>query len=317
MSDRTLDIREKGWGDDVYGRLQATVAELADEQAPVAVFDFDNTLIYGDIGELFSHYLIDEVAYRYDLDAFWTLIDEADGREHIRELTDRVLALDPVARLESPAYRQYLAEMGAVYGRKYAREGKAACYRWAVRLHVGMHPDQIRELTLRAVDRELARPLGVEERRTRRGETVRIRRGIRRHTQMYELVRALDDVGFDVWVVSATNEWSVQAFAERAFGVPRQRVLGNRVVADDDGILTDRTRDPVLFGQGKVDIIEETIGRAPALVFGDSDTDLEMLQAATHLAVLIDRGEQVMLDAAAECNWAVQPQEAFDHERGI
>lgn len=317
MSDRTLDIREQGWGDDVFDRLQATAAELAGEQAPVAVFDFDNTLICGDIGELFSHYLIDELAYRYDLDGFWRLIDEADGREYIRELTDRVLALDPDARPKSPAYRQYLAEMGAVYGRKYAREGKAACYRWAVRLHVGMRPEQIRELTLRAVDRELARPLGVEERRTRRGETVRIRRGIRRHTQMYELVRALDDVGFDVWVVSATNEWSVQAFAERAFGVPSQRVLGNRVVADDDGVLTDRTRDPVLFGQGKVDIIEEKIGRAPALVFGDSDTDLEMLQAATHLAVLIDRGEQVMLDAAAEYDWAVQPQEAFDHERGI
>ncbi|MGM0556351.1 MAG: HAD family hydrolase [Myxococcota bacterium] len=319
MSAHPLDIQPAGWAPAVFERLQRAAGELvdADIDAPVAVFDFDNTLIRGDIGELFSHYLIDEVAYRYDLDAFWALIDEADGRGHIRSLTERLLSMDPTERRATPDYRQYLAEMGAVYGRKYAREGKAACYRWAVRLHVGLRPADIRELTHRAIDREVARALEVEERTTTRGETVRISRGIRRHAQMRELIDALERVGFDVWVVSATNQWSVEAFAERAFGVPRERVLGNRVAEADDGILTDRTLQPVLFGDGKVDIIAQEIGRRPALVFGDSTTDLEMMRHASHLGVLIDRGEQAMRDAAEEYDWAVQPQDAFEHERGI
>lgn len=317
MRDEPLQIGAQGWAPDVYQRLQRVAADLSDADSPVAVFDFDNTLIRGDIGELFSHYLIDEVAYRYDLDEFWALIDEADGREHIRELTRRVLSLDPDARRESPAYRQYLAEMGAVYGRKYAREGKAACYEWAVRLHVGMRPKQIHALTQRAIDRELARPLEVEQRRTTRGETVRISRGIRRHLQMHELTRAMQRAGFDVWVVSATNQWTVEAFARRAFGVLPHRVLGNRVARDDDGILTDRTLDPVLFREGKVEIIEREIGRQPAVVFGDSDTDLDMLCHASHLAVLVDRGEEMMQQQAREHDFAVQPQDAFDHERGV
>ena len=316
MREEPLQIGAEGWAPDVYRRLQEVASELSDTEAPVAVFDFDNTLIRGDIGELFSHYLIDELAYRYDLDAFWELIDEADGRKHIRELTGRVLALDPAERRQSPDYRQYLAEMGAVYGRKYAREGKAACYEWAVRLHVGMRPGQIHDLTQRAVDRELARPLEVEERRTSRGETVRISRGIRRHVQMHELSAAMERAGFEVWVVSATNQWTVEAFAERAFGVPRARVLGNRVARGEDGVLTDKTLAPVLFREGKVEIIEREIGRQPAVVFGDSDTDLDMLRHASHLAVLVDRGEEMMREQAREHGFAVQPQDDFDHDRG-
>jgi phosphoserine phosphatase len=317
MGERPLDIDADGWAPSVYERIQRAAGALADEPSPLAVFDFDNTLIHGDIGELFSHYLIDELGYRYDLDAFWELIDEEDGRTHIRDLTERVLALDPEARPGSPEYRQYLAEMGAVYGRKYAREGKSACYEWAVRLHVGMQPEQIRRLTQLAVDREIARALGIEERATRRGETVRIRRGIRRHVQMHALIRAMEAAGYEVWVVSATNQWSVEAFAERAFGVPRERVLGNRVARADDGSLTDETLEPVLYREGKVEIIEREIGRRPAMVFGDSDTDLDMLEYASHLAVLVDRGEAAMRDAASEHGWAVQPQDAFDHERDI
>jgi phosphoserine phosphatase len=74
---------------------------------------------------------------------------------------------------------------------------------------------------------------------------------------------------------------------------------------------------PVLFGDGKVHIIDQEIGRTPSLVFGDSDTDLEMMRAATHLGVLIDRGEQAMREAAEAYDWAIQPQDSFDHEREI
>lgn len=306
-----------GWSSEVERRLRQALVELEGEDGPVAVFDFDNTLIRGDIGELFSHYLIDEFSYRYDLDAFWALIDREDGRESIRALTQALRGVSPRARARSRVYCDYLAEMGAVYGRKYARAGKEACFRWAVRLHVGLSPAQIREWTHEAIDREIRRPLAVESRRTGRGEVVRIRRGIRRHVEMRELMDTLVARGFEVWVVSATNQWSVEAFAERAFGVPRERVLGNRVAEGEDGLLCDTTLEPVLFGQGKVEIIEEVIGRRPALVFGDSVTDREMMRLATHLAVLVDRGEEAMLRAAKTHGWAVQPQRDLTHDAGF
>ncbi|WP_168210854.1 HAD family hydrolase [Persicimonas caeni] len=303
-------IEQLNWSDAVYTRLcDAVDRAVGGTERPVAVFDFDNTCIFRDIGELFSHYLIDEIGYRYELDAFWQLIDPRDGREHIRELTETLLAMPVDERRTSDVYEQYLAEMGAIYARKYVREGAAPCYEWAVRLHVGMTPDEIRRQTVRAMEREIGGDIECEVRRTRRGEDVRINHGIRIHEEFRRLMPALEALGFDVWVVSATNQWTVETFAERAFDVPRERVLGNRVCMGDDGVLGDETCQPVLYRQGKVDIIAQEIGAQPALVFGDSFTDFEMMCHASELAVLIDRGNDELRREAIERSFAIQPQE--------
>ena len=294
-------IDRLNWHDEVYGSL----CRLLDQPAktpdgpPLAVFDFDNTCIFHDIGELFSHYLIDEMLYRYDLEAFWELIDPRDGRAHIRELVERLQALPEDERTASPSYAQYLAEMGAVYARKYMREGTAACYEWAVRLHVGLTPDQLRRRSREAIELEIGRTLEREIRRTTRDEQVRINRGIRVHEEFRQLIGALECAGWEVWVVSATNQWTVETIAELAFGVPAS------------GTLSDQTVEPVLYRQGKVDIIRQEIGRHPALVFGDSQTDFEMLCSATELAVLVDRGLPELRQEALDRGWAVQPQEAL------
>jgi phosphoserine phosphatase len=318
MNETNGDIERGGWQAGVYRRLcEAVDSALGAAEAPVAVFDFDNTCIFGDIGELYSHYLIDEVAYRYDLDAFWELIDPRDGRDHIRGLAERLLELAPAERVSSPAYREYLAEMGAVYARKYEREGASSCYEWAVRLHVGMRPDEIRRGTVEAIWREVDADVDVERRQTSRQKVVRIARGIRIHREIRQLIAALDELGFEVWVVSATNQWTVETFAELEFGVPTQRVLGNRIAFADDGLLSSRTVEPVLYRQGKADIIEQEIGRRPALVFGDSWTDFEMMCQAEHLAVLIDRGRDDLRRRAGELGWAIQPQRELTHTRQL
>lgn len=313
------DIERGGWTQGVYRRLcEAVDAAVGAAEAPVAVFDFDNTCIFGDIGELFSHYLIDEVGYRYDLDAFWRLIDPRDGRDHIRGLAEALLAAPPEARKAGAIYEEYLAEMGAVYARKYRREGASSCYEWAVRLHVGMLPDEIRRGTVEAICREVDADVDVELRGTSRGNDVRIARGIRIHREFRQLISALDDLGFEVWVVSATNQWTVETFAEREFGVPAERVLGNRLAFEADGrILSDRTLAPVLYRQGKADIIAQEIGRQPALVFGDSWTDFEMMCQASQLAVLIDRGQAELRAEAEDLGWAIQPQDALTHTRQL
>lgn len=313
MMDTTQpQIEQLNWTDEVYSRLCDTVERaVGTDQRPVAVFDFDNTCIFRDIGELFSHYLIDEIGYCYDLDSFWQLIDPRDGREYIRGLTDTLLAMAPDERRASKVYEKYLAEMGAIYGRKYVREGAAPCYEWAVRLHVGMTPDEIRRQTVLAMRREIGAEIECEVRRTRRGEDVRINHGIRIHEEFRRLMPALEAAGFDVWVVSATNQWTVETFAERIFGVPRERVLGNRVHMGDDGVLGDETCQPVLYRQGKVDIIAQEIGRQPALVFGDSFTDFEMMCDASELAVLVDCGNKELRRQANERGFAIQPQSAL------
>ncbi len=301
-----------GWREDVHRRLSdlleggPAVSGGSCGDAPVVVFDFDNTCIFGDIGELFSHFLIDEMRYRYDLDDFWEQIHVDDGRVELRELTERVLAVDVAERVDSKLYHQYLAQMGALYGRRLMRAGKRDCYEWAVRLHAGLTPHELTRWTAEAIERELVREIYIEKRQTRRGEDVEIGRGIRLLREMYELIQALDKAGFEVWIISATNIWSVRVFGAY-FGVPPERVLGNQVEIEN-GVLTGKTCTPVLFREGKVAIIDEVIGKRPMLVAGDSVTDYEMLCEAQELALVIDSGSTLLRSEGKKRGWAIQPQ---------
>ncbi|MFU8806051.1 MAG: HAD family hydrolase [Bradymonadaceae bacterium] len=314
-------LPRRGWRVDVHERLSEVIEHRRMDQgtgsrtAPVAVFDFDNTCIVNDIGELFSHYLIDEMLYRYDLDAFWDLIHPEDGRDELLRLTKTLSSAVPDPG-SHPDFERYLGDMGALYGRRLGRAGKADCYEWAVRLHVGMRPDEVRRLADLAIRRELGRALYEEQRTSSCGRTTTISRGIRVIEEMHTLIRTLDRSGFDVWIVSASNIWTVEVFAA-FFGVPTERVLGNRLVEDDDGVLTAETSRPVLFRQGKVEAIERYIGQRPVLAFGDAETDLEMLAWASDLAVVIDKGCDVLMKEARRSGWAVQPQHELHHLEDI
>jgi phosphoserine phosphatase len=78
----------------------------------------------------------------------------------------------------------------------------------------------------------------------------------------------------------------------------------------DYGVLTDELVPPALFRQGKVDAIERDIGTIPQIVFGDSDTDYEMM-AAAKLGIVIDHGNIKMREGALEHGWLLQPQRAL------
>jgi phosphoserine phosphatase len=95
--------------------------------------------------------------------------------------------------------------------------------------------------------------------------------------EMRDLVRRLQEAGCEVWAVSSTNQWVIQA-AMPHFGIPEERVLAAavRVV---DGKITDRLiRVPT--GEGKPKVIEEAIHRAPDAAFGNSIWDAAMLGIA-------------------------------------
>lgn len=295
-----------GWTPEVRGRIAETIRSAPRSERRVAVFDFDNTCILGDIGELYSHFLIDELLYRYDLEAFWELIDEADGRDTIRELAHAALDLSEAERHTSEVYERYLAEMGALYGRKLVRDGKANTYAWAILLHVGISELDMKTFSQRTIDLELKRPVGVETRQTSRGENVRINRGMRPFDEIARLMRSLERRGFEVWIVSASNRWSVETFGAH-FGIANERVIGNDVYVEY-GVLTDELVPPALFRRGKVDAIEREIGVPPTLVFGDSDTDYDMMATARGAGVVIDHGNAIMRAGAEEHGWVIQPQ---------
>src|SRR5437762_2856943 len=97
--------------------------------------------------------------------------------------------------------------------------------------------------------------------------------------EMRDLVQRLQRGGVEVWAVSSSNQWIIEA-GMRRFGIPRERILAAEV-AIENGIITDRLiRIP--SGPGKADAIREKIGAAVDVAFGNTRWDAEMLQLARH-----------------------------------
>lgn len=103
-----------------------------------------------------------------------------------------------------------------------------------------------------------------------------------------ELLSYLRANGFKTFIVSGGGVEFMRVFAEKAYGIPPEQVVGS------SGTVKYRlsaTGKPELYKEAKVEFIDDGpgkpvginrfIGRRPILAFGNSDGDLQMLQYAT------------------------------------
>jgi phosphoserine phosphatase len=123
---------------------------------------------------------------------------------------------------------------------------------------------------------------------------------------MRELVRFLSGAGVEVWIVSASNRWAVQAAAEHMDVLP-ERVLAVESEVEA-GVLTSRMILPVTCEGGKVEAIRQRMGVVPVLACGDSFGDREMLEHAKRaIAVgLMSSPDTEFLRYARTRGWPVQ-----------
>ncbi|WP_209596366.1 HAD family hydrolase [Ruegeria sp. HKCCSP351] len=125
---------------------------------------------------------------------------------------------------------------------------------------------------------------------------------------MVELLRYLRDEGFKTYIVSGGGIHFMRVFAEDAYGIPPEQILGS--YADStykviDGSPTIIKAPGLAFiddKEGKPINIERTIGRRPILAAGNSDGDFAMLDWTTsgdgpRLGILIHHTD-------AEREWA-------------
>jgi len=118
--------------------------------------------------------------------------------------------------------------------------------------------------------------------------------------EMKDLVFRLQDIGSEIWAVSSTSEWVIQA-GMKHFGIPANRILA-AAVAVEDGKVTDKViRVP--SGIGKPQAIRDVIARTPDAVFGNSIWDVDMLEIARHPFVINPTPE--LLTISGERKWPV------------
>lgn len=118
--------------------------------------------------------------------------------------------------------------------------------------------------------------------------------------ELQELVQQLAAQGCEIWAVSSTNNWVVEAGAA-AFGIPAERVLA-ATLAVEDGLVTDRLLRVPTDGL-KQTAIEEVIGKPVDAVFGNSMHDFAMLARARDAYAINPNRD---LEAkAAELSWNI------------
>lgn len=122
--------------------------------------------------------------------------------------------------------------------------------------------------------------------------------------EIQDLMAAARTMGWKVWIVSASVTPVVQAFASH-YGQESDCVIGMDLRVES-GRYCAELAGPATYRQGKVDAIQDRIGRLPDLAVGDTLTDLEMLQSAGE-ALLIGPRHPDLLPLAKQNGWAVQP----------
>jgi phosphoserine phosphatase len=99
-----------------------------------------------------------------------------------------------------------------------------------------------------------------------------------------ELLAYLRANGFKTFIVSGGGIAFMRTFSEKAYGIPPEQVVGSSVVAE----FQDKDGKPVLVRQPKINFINDKagkpigiyqqIGRRPILAFGNSDSDIQMIE---------------------------------------
>jgi len=271
---------------------------------PVAVFDFDNTCIRGDIGRAFYDRMVRERRIRFS-DDVWKAVPE-DKRAALRAAWTELNKLPEDQRDDSTAMKTFRKLAHQAYWSLCHEAPADQCYPWQVRFYAGYQPSTLNRLAYDVINEELKRPLGSEQIKTGPDDPAPAitSSGIRIYDEIRELMFELRRNGFEVYIVTAGPQWVV-AGAARHFAVASEYVIGMRTKIKD-GKLTSEIDPPPTFKEGKVQAIQKYIGVQPVLVLGDSWTDADMLSYAKH-AVLIDRGYADLKERAVQAGWWIQP----------
>lgn len=118
--------------------------------------------------------------------------------------------------------------------------------------------------------------------------------------EMKELIGRLHEAGCEVWAVSSSNQWVIEA-GMKHFEIPRARILAAEVEIAG-GLATNRlVRVP--SGVGKPQALREVAKRDVDAAFGNSRWDAEMLAMAKHAFAVNPNAD--LRDIAQQRGWTV------------
>lgn len=308
---------------------------------PVALFDWDNTVIKNDVGDAVTFWMIANGKIRQPPGQDWANTSPfltVEARAALLAACGvTVPAGDPLPTETNPACADEIlsvyydgkttALQAAFAGWNYRRMEPA--YAWAAQLLAGYTPDEVRAFAAAAIAQNLAAAEGA----TQTVGTRSVNGYLRVYDQIRDLIGALQTNGFAVWIVTASPQHVVEAFAPMV-GVDAARVIGIPSLLDGAGKLTahfagcgpvaDGEDTMITYIEGKRCWINKVVygDATPAAILprpvddrqvfgaGDSDTDVDFLRDATALKLVLNRNKKELMCNAyndAGLSWLINP----------
>jgi phosphoserine phosphatase len=289
------------WGADAREAIVRALASA--ERGARVLFDFDNTIVRGDLGDVALLALLDHgTLARPSREAWGPLTDEAHDAI-ARAFGDRA-RVGP----HEPGHAGLLALLAQVLVRETLPSGRAAfepsrtsCLRGSyfamAALVDALTPAERVALAERAWADASARALEA----TRLVEGHAVATSIRARPAMLALRTLAEDAGLEAWIVTASHEDLVRTIAPR-LGFAAERVIGarpSRSLADwprveGAAVMTyDVGKRAHVAHHAEGMPIARALAHTPriAIACGDADTDHAMLEDARAAIVLVDRGQ--------------------------
>lgn len=329
----------EGWYGDNKARLERLMADHCHEKGdkPVAVFDWDNTVIKNDVGDATFYWLLRNDRIRPPGHGDWSTTSRYLTPEAAAALGEACPA--DVRTLPTGTDTGCADELLSVYGNGTTTAGKKAFdgydhrriepqYAWLAQLLHGWTPRQVRSFAAAARAENLAAPQGA----TQQVGTAKVTGWVRYYDQQRDLIRALKASGFDVWIVSASPEPVVDVWA-RGVGIAPDHAVGIRNTTEHGrltshlkgcGGVRDGEDRMITYIDGKRCWINQEIfgvrgpaaervqpaARRQVFAAGDSDTDVSFLRDATGLRLVLNRNKNELMCRAyddGDGRWLVNP----------
>ena len=277
---------------------------------PVAVFDWDNTVVFNDIGDYFFKWMLENNLFRFnpweDISPYFT--DKAI--DHLNKTCKNEKGFidgtkNDCFELLNNIYTKGVLPDGSDPFSGYDPDLYQPAYALLAHMFAGYAEHSMKILCEQAV------------KEAQKEEEVFI------YPEMEWLINELADNGFDVWVITASPELLVASFAKKV-GIKAENVIGIRNVVEN-GIITADLKGCGTFKDGENRMMTyrigkrcwmneiifgitgeaamtpaEDISKRPLFVAGDSDTDYHFMIDATGLRLLINREKPEITKEAFE-----------------
>ncbi|MFG2995668.1 haloacid dehalogenase-like hydrolase [Streptomyces sp. NPDC048340] len=339
-----------GWYGDNQARLQQLIDEYGNcnpyrpsRNKPVAVFDWDNTVVKNDVGDATMFWLLRNGKIRQPARGDWSTTSRYLTPAAAEALAGACAGLArPGAPLPTgtPAGAGCADELNAVYGTAATTAGAAAfagwdrrtmepAYAWLPQLMQGWTASEVRGFAAAARAENLAAPVGAKQ----QVGTTTATGWVRYYDQQKDLIAGLQKAGFDVWISSASPQPVVEVWA-KGVGIKADHVIGIRNTTTGGGKFTshlqgcgsveDGADSMITYIDGKRCWINKEIfkvrgaaaekvqpaARRQVFAAGDSDTDISFLRDATALRLVVNRNKNELMCRAydnSDGKWIVNP----------